>query len=79
MTQYFQDATDAIRSASHDPQRFAVGYRPGAGWFQYDPASGCPDDAQPEFLCAPGVPPFPLSSVALEVWITCVRSRYYAS
>jgi hypothetical protein len=70
----FVNATDAIRTASHDTECCAVAYRQGDGWFTYDPRQGCPANAEPEFLCFAGRLPLPLSETAIEVLFSALNA-----
>ena len=70
---FFDDARKAINAAVyHAPH--CVGYKQGKGWTVYCPKTGAPDGVVPEFfVAAPGAMPVPLSSAALDVWISIIR------
>lgn len=68
---YYHNAREAIRNASHDSKECFVGYAKSKGWHRYDPFLGCPEGSVPEFVCAPGRLPIPLSTTAAEV-LSCL-------
>ena len=58
---FYDNAHNAIRDGNGSAP-CAIGYKQTAGWFLYNPVTGCPLDCMPELLCVrQGSIPIPLS------------------